>query len=570
MDCEVKTINDGIIHYQTLKLVPDINGKEYKHIQETTDLIIPVIKPYTYYTVNNKYYLYLSKPCFQITRYGTYLNSCLKYQYDNILLIKSHYSFQYVLNCIHHYITCVCDMPIYDGNINDKKQIKKFNLICKKIYDHICNYKKHYSCSDYINISLPIKFDHETQQILNCYIEKEKFGQYILNPVTMVIEDYFKSRLTNINNLTKCAVGTNKQVYEKTTSLNLSDNYYFYNDVICEDLSTNKWHEIEKKSDIVFLKEIIVSKNTNLFDLESIVFKVGGSICWRIPFEVILKNSRIYEDETNIHIPIADNVMSTCNFSFNKNINYFKGFICVALQFHDIFVKIVSKSLFTFDIILYRRFYNNLIRRKMATKSQQLFHVYQKKSFSNVQEISFKMFNRHDYDGFYINILHQTHENIKMKILVNDKVLAKIDNITSNRYIKKLVVNNDKLTSTEYSSLHSKVLYESLQQYLPDEIISIIETYIAPSLYSMYYIPFQYLNMNFPDKYAELDAYKYFIKNIENNEIKISFNKDITCDVILTSFTKLVCAGGIAGVYYYPNDINQKELGRIYDEQLKK
>ncbi len=570
----IKKNDNQILEYS---IVDIISHTAIHHLQfeEADDFVIPIINAYNYNRIDKGYCLNLLKPCFQIMSCDNYKDTYLGYQFDNILLINKKFGYGYVLECVMHYITTQ-NIPEYADNINDSILLKKFILICSDIKNHLSKFKKNFVQSADIDYTLPIKIDYEVSMIGNCDINEKNFNLSRLDLDTMIFENIRNLRISNLDNYTKyqqikfelCQYVFRPKLLERYLFLPKLGNYYHKNTYIAYEIDANYQFKITKGYNTIMPEKIIVPKKTNLLDISALVLGITGQRDhWIIPFEVILKKSRVDYDESYTHIMIDKSVLSGYCYSLSKNINNFYGFASSCMSHHDIYVKLRSRNKFRYKLVLSYNLYNSdLIQGMQQHIYYQLIHIYQRFLFSQ-KEITFKMFHNNDYDGFYINILRRSYEKIKIKISVNDKILAKIDNTLLDKYAKNFIVYDNILSLSEYTSRHHDSLYESLGKYLPNEIISIIESYIAPKIYSLCYIPFQFFNLTFPDRYQWFYPMpNYLKKTIEHSDIKIIFNKKINGSLIITSFASILHSIQMASIQCPSHFIqNDRELGRFYD-----
>ncbi len=469
-------------------------------IKETNCNIIPIIDPFYYCNTGEKYHFKLLNPCFQIRNHNNYKRTLLSDYYDNILLVKDIYDHNDILYCVWHYINKRKIPEFIDVLFEKNPMKKKFITMRNKIYDHMCKFKAPFTCHQNINYNMPMQFDPDTLSIYNSNIRLSEWYTPV-NFNSLIAEHRNNPSLCDSKNFTK---GINYNIkYKGTYSNKILNDYFFYNYREQDNFMTNKTFEIQKgrREDSQIIKEIIFPIDVNLFDIESIIFGVTGQENhWVIPFDIVIRNAEMYQDNFYIHLSMSQKVMSGCYDAQNYHHNFY-GFNCLSFYENHVYVRINSRKIHPYKLRLCCRNYNDDTRLKSICNFLQLIHIYQKISFVDQMHISFKMFGAHEYDGFYINFFRNPIHDIKMKIFVDDRILIKFDARSLDKYVKNFVIDNGVVTSAKFTNLHRQSLYECLSEHLPIEIISMIEDFIEPNVYSMYYIPFEFFNSIYQDRY---------------------------------------------------------------------
>lgn len=254
-------------------------------------------------------------------------------------------------------------------------------------------------------------------------------------------------------------------------------NYTMETDIL--NLKSNNSTYIVRNGDTIIFETLIIPSNINFEHISSFEIKIGGSIVWNIPFELLLKLIPPKCIGNNYYITFDKNLFGeTKQLKMLTDSNF--ELPLIALVYNVVTITLKSSLEFSYNIITKYVFYNTEIRRSLAEGPHE-FKITQYHTL-NINNYETKINAGCVSPGMYI----KTYSPIT-------KYTLQLQGLTHTKLSKDLIEYYKNLISTPYvwSKKHSLTLEYSLNKLLPKDIINVIEGYVMSEIKSeyLYYFP---------------------------------------------------------------------------------
>lgn len=285
--------------------------------------------------------------------------------------------------------------------------------------------------------------------------------------------------------------------------LEKSNDSYIIKQGMIHHIETNSFSiEISQEciyTDIIQLNQIVVPNDQLLEQIDSFCIKIGESDIWTIPFE-LLCNNHVYKNNIDTKIDIPNDIF-TFNSDNNNNSQNEKyiGLPLISLQHNKIQFILASKNSFQYAITFNLIYLKRNERFALSNKSHY-YNIFQYDTFKfeNKEKLSIEIYAKKYkcIKGFIIHIINEFQQSRLLKKSLNVKInknnIINNGNNNSNHKLREIAWLDNMCSNYNYSLKHQAALYETLRMlYIPDEIICIIESYIAHSIHCEYYIPYE-------------------------------------------------------------------------------
>jgi hypothetical protein len=273
---------------------------------------------------------------------------------------------------------------------------------------------------------------------------------------------------------------------------------------------------ISRVCDVMIIDGLIIPKIINLDDINTFDIIIGGSTIYSLPFDIIIATNNIEIKNNKYFIKFPHEL-----FNINSSNQYLKNhllFPLVSLVFNDVLINLKTKSNFDYQIITKHIYYQTELRNQIAMGDHTL-DIYGYESF-DITKKSFNIYSNFISTGLYV-VTNSKLTDFKLYL----------NNNLSQNFTEDLIdfYSFSIYKKEQWTDKHSNELFSSLNKYLPNELIYIIDSYIEKNNKYMYFIPFNTLNNEIDGtiNFSRIDAIRIDIKtedNIYNGKI---YNKHV-------------------------------------------
>jgi len=314
----------------------------------------------------------------------------------------------------------------------------------------------------------------------------------------------------------------------------------FKRNVFSSKITTNTQYTVKRMADVIMIKKLFIPIDKNLQNIISLEIALRGSIVCDIPFDILLSASKVsYTTETIIiNIPrqiftndmINEKIKSDDRYRRSRN-HTFDGFITSALTFDAIKIMLKSSDTFEHRVGLRYLYCSNETRQSFFENS----HL---KSLISYKKIKFI-----EKDPIFLidtqcdNILVDTQNTTlnTLSINYNDAIVLDLNREHLQKMELKYYWCNGK-NFIEYIHFQN-ALYETLCEYLPEEIICCIEKYFLGDIQYYYNISCDWIDNDI-----------YNDKNVEDHQLQLCFDNTIDGNLTFVNNNFLGMSSGMGGM----------------------
>ncbi len=280
---------------------------------------------------------------------------------------------------------------------------------------------------------------------------------------------------------------------------------------------TNINQEISRMGDICSIESLIIS-NSYSFDLfENFEIIAGGTILWSIPFDLLIKLSHVKKTKKNNVIIIPKSIFSSNNFD---------GIILLYFGMCPIGFNLKCKRNIEYSInFMYYHLDSEPRRNISSTYRNQLINTFEEFKFhdtKSINNIPSKTLN--NSTGIFIKT------NKKLKFI--QFTFCSVDLFGYDNFMVKYA--GKEISKYKWDVNKKIALTETLLQFVPMDVVNIINNYAVENTEYFYWIPFEPHALWTSDK-------QHFVKT-DLNEIKINFDTEYS-GVVYFMHSKMMTYG---------------------------
>lgn len=295
------------------------------------------------------------------------------------------------------------------------------------------------------------------------------------------------------------------------------------------DLTSNTPFLLLRISDIIVIDGFIIPTKINLDNIDSFTIDIGGTTIYEVPFDIIKISTNIDIKNDKYFIKFPHEL-----FNIDASSIYLKNKLAIpliSLIYHEVRIGLNARNInnFDFQIIIKNIIYDDPMSRNIAQHPHAIkIYGYQPLKFNQIETCASLIST-----GLYIIV---KSELINFKLHLQGTKCQEFNRDLIHFY--SFLIHKKKSWTLKYKC----ALYSELTKHFPNELISIIESYIDKNNKYTYFIPFNTLNNN-------IDGTINFSR-VDN--IKIELETEGLCDgkVYSKHVNTLRVVGGMGGLHF--------------------
>ena len=275
-----------------------------------------------------------------------------------------------------------------------------------------------------------------------------------------------------------------------------------------------------RASDVVFLDGLVIPCD-KIHCIQSFSVIIGGTAIWKIPFNLIMKLSKVQKKTNSDKSINKDSYIIMFPNSLFSDDNSIK---LIALQFHIVGIMVEANDSFNYKLMIKRQYLETEARRTMAQISHEIIiNQYKYWTFQNETRELYSIDPENISTGIFIE------SNLPIK-----KYILKLNGQNHSEYNRNMIqLYNCLVSKRQWTKAHSMTLNFILRKIIPTELINIIENHCKINEY-LYWFPIR-AGDSFNDKNTDctMNFSAFGIQNVDlqilvenqkdnvNNNIKI-------------------------------------------------
>lgn len=298
----------------------------------------------------------------------------------------------------------------------------------------------------------------------------------------------------------------------------------FTNEIKINKHNTNERVYVTKIYDIFLIRAFVISNKYNLNHFKYFEIFIGHNLIWKIPFELLIMLSSIQKTKLETIITIPEHIFS--------NSGTFVGIPLYKLAFNDTTFVVTGEYGIKYSIVQRNTLCHINIRELRDKDYVEIINKYDVFKFHNEQQFYIDTYSQIKISGFFIKL------NEKLNL-----IKFKLENQTLFNYDKFMVDFVGKIIyKYKWSKKHKKTLFDTLNKFIPNDVINIINDYANNYNEYLYWIPFnseKSWNINNCDNYITMPRY-----------VTIEFDKTYSGQIYLLYHNILIIKDGCAMLKY--------------------